>query len=159
MLYVEFLIDGERFELELHPGMVITKCEVRPENLCLFPCRRCAAARDLHDGHGQTLESVCLDCPDARGQDEGRRAEDGNDYRHGALCRGVGVVRVAHSLVPDIVGSRVGPFGDGCAESGCRRRHAICSEGVLHLAAFRGSRRHKFLCLSVLNQIFCSRRF
>ena len=28
MLYVEFLIDGERFELELHPGMVITKCEV-----------------------------------------------------------------------------------------------------------------------------------
>ena len=26
MLYVEFLIDGERFELELHPGMVFTKC-------------------------------------------------------------------------------------------------------------------------------------
>ena len=40
MLYVEFLIDDERYELELHPGMVITKCEVRPENLCLFPCRR-----------------------------------------------------------------------------------------------------------------------
>ncbi len=26
MLYVEFLIDGERFELELRPGMVFTKC-------------------------------------------------------------------------------------------------------------------------------------
>jgi hypothetical protein len=26
MFYVEFLIDGERYELELHPGMVFTKC-------------------------------------------------------------------------------------------------------------------------------------
>ena len=26
MLYVEFLIDGEPYELELHPGMVFTKC-------------------------------------------------------------------------------------------------------------------------------------
>lgn len=26
MLYVEFLIDDERYELELHPGMVFTKC-------------------------------------------------------------------------------------------------------------------------------------
>ena len=26
MLYVEFLIDGERYELELRPGMVFTKC-------------------------------------------------------------------------------------------------------------------------------------
>ena len=33
----ELIFDGERFELELHPGMVITKCEVRPENLWVFP--------------------------------------------------------------------------------------------------------------------------
>ena len=26
MLYVEFLIDGAPYELELHPGMVFTKC-------------------------------------------------------------------------------------------------------------------------------------
>ena len=26
MFYVEFLIDGEPYELELHPGMVFTKC-------------------------------------------------------------------------------------------------------------------------------------
>ena len=26
MLYVEFLIDDEPYELELHPGMVFTKC-------------------------------------------------------------------------------------------------------------------------------------
>ena len=26
MIYVEFLIDGEPYELELHPGMVFTKC-------------------------------------------------------------------------------------------------------------------------------------
>ena len=26
MLYVEFLIDAEPYELELHPGMVFTKC-------------------------------------------------------------------------------------------------------------------------------------
>lgn len=36
MLYVEFLIDDEPYELELHPGVVITKCEVRPENLRVF---------------------------------------------------------------------------------------------------------------------------
>ena len=47
MLYVEFLIDGERFELELHPGMVITKCEVRPENLWVFPWNR-SVMRSMH---------------------------------------------------------------------------------------------------------------
>ena len=36
MLYVEFLIDDEPYELELHPGMVFTKCAKCGQKNCGF---------------------------------------------------------------------------------------------------------------------------
>ena len=50
MLYVEFLIDGEPYELELHPGMVFTKCV------------RCGKRIYVYCQIGAEIEPLCDEC-------------------------------------------------------------------------------------------------
>ena len=65
------------------------------------------------------------------------------------------VVRVARRLVPDIVGSRLGPGRDLLAPSGGRSR-CLRPEGILHLAAGRfAGNRHKRFIRSVIRAVVC----
>ena len=50
MLYVEFLIDDERYELELHPGMVFTKCA------------KCGQKIYGYCDIGAEIETLCDEC-------------------------------------------------------------------------------------------------
>ena len=57
MFYVEFLIDGEPYELELHPGMVFTKCV------------RCGKKIYGYCDIGAVIEPLCDQCnppPDSK---------------------------------------------------------------------------------------------